>query len=211
MQVPTHRQHVSPRHPAPVSRLFEKIRVEAGFVKEFVCAPLHVGSICPSSKALTEALVRMAMVGDEGLVIDLGAGSGIVTTELLKAGLPPERVAGVELSPGFAKTFTRLHPNVPMLVGDARNLGKLLGATYKDYRIAAIISSLPLRVLPAPVVREIMHEVRAVLAARGGCLVQYTYAWWMSYPLRRFGLVPKAARVVFKNVPPAKVERYVAK
>ncbi len=210
MQVHNHRPHPV-RRQAPAGRLLEKIRVEAGFVKEFVRAPFHVGSICPSSKALTETLIRMAKVGDEGLVVDLGAGSGIVTAELLKAGVAPERIVGVELSPGFAKTFSRLHPTVPVLVGDARDLGALLSRHYTQYRIAAVISSLPLRVIPGSAVREIMHEVRAVLAANGGCLVQYTYAWWMSYPLRRFGLAPTGARMVFKNVPPAKVERYVAR
>ncbi len=210
MQAHDHRQFMTTRHSAPAGRLFERIRVEAGFVKEFVRAPFHVGSICPSSKALTETLIRMARVGEEGLVIDLGAGSGIVTAELLKAGLPAERIVGVELSPGFSKTFSRLYPSVPILTGDARNLGGLLGGNFARQNIAAIISSLPLRMMPNRVVGEIVREIRAVLAARGGCLVQYTYAWWMSYPLRRFGLKPKGARVVFKNVPPAKVERYVA-
>jgi phospholipid N-methyltransferase len=210
MQVHDRSQFTGRRYPVPAGRLFEQIRVEAGFVKEFVSAPFHVGSICPSSKALTETLIRMARVREDGLVVDLGAGSGIVTTELLKAGVPAERIVGVELSPGFSKTFSRLHPNVPILTGDARNLGSLLANSVVPQRIAAIISSLPFRVMPNLVVGEIVREIRSVLASWGGCLVQYTYAWWMSYPLRRYGLQPKGARVVFKNMPPAKVERYVA-
>jgi phospholipid N-methyltransferase len=188
--------------------LFEKLKLEAAFMKEFVRAPLHVGSICPSSRALTKTLVQMAGTGREGLIVDLGAGSGIVSQELLRAGVAPERIVAVELSPGFRKTFSRTCPGVAMITGDARDLGKLLGRHAPGAPVCSVISSLPFRVIPRPIVRDILREIRSVLSERGGSLIQYTYAWWMQYPLRKFGFSPAAARLVLKNVPPAKVESY---
>ena len=188
--------------------LFEKIQLEAAFMKEFMRAPLNVGSICPSSRALTRTLVHMAKTSREGLVVDLGAGSGIVSQELLHAGVAPERIVAVELSTGFCKTFAQSCPGVTMITGDARELGKLLDVHAPGMSVCSVISSLPFRVMPRPVVAAIARELHAVLAVRGGSLVQYTYAWWMQYPLRQFGFAPAAARLVLKNVPPARVESY---
>ena len=190
------------------SRLMEMIRLEARFAREFVISPFNVGSVCPSSRALTQTLVSMADISREGLVIDLGAGSGIVTRELLHAGVAPERILGVEISGGFKTAFERQCPGVTMITGDARNLGLLLNEYAPGKPICSILSSLPFRVMPGSVVRAITREMHSVLAERGGSLVQYTYAWWISYPLRKFGFMPGAARLVLKNVPPARVERY---
>lgn len=190
------------------SRLMEMIRLEARFAREFVSSPFNVGSVCPSSRALTQTLVTMAGIEREGLLIDLGAGSGIVTRELLHAGVAPERILGVELSDGFKTAFERQCPGVTMITGDARHLGRLLDEHAPDKPLCSILSSLPFRVMPGAVVRAITQEMRRVLGQRGGSLVQYTYAWWISYPLRRFGFTPGAARLVLKNVPPARVERY---
>ena len=188
--------------------LFEKIKLEAAFMKEFVRAPLLVGSICPSSRALTKTLVHMAGTDREGLIVDLGAGSGIVSQELLGAGVASERLVAVELSPGFRKSFARACPGVAMITGDARDLGKLLDRHAPGVPVCSVISSLPFRVMPRPIVLDILREIRHVLLERGGSFVQYTYAWWMQYPLRKFGFAPDAARLVLKNVPPAKVEIY---
>lgn len=188
--------------------LMEKIRLETRFVTEFMRAPFNVGSVCPSSRALTQALVRMAAPSGDGLIIDLGAGSGIVTRELLLGGVPAENLLAVEISPGFRKAFAEQCPGVPMVIGDARNLGNLLETHAPGRGIRSIISSLPLRIMPDSVVAAVMRELYAVLDARGGTLVQYSYFWWMDFPLRKFGFTPRSARMVLKNVPPARVEGY---
>lgn len=188
--------------------LIEKIRLETRFMTEFMRAPFNVGSVCPSSRALTQTLVRMADLSGSGLVIDLGAGSGIVTRELLLCGVAPERILAVELSPGFRKAFSEQCPGVTMITGDARELGSLLEAHAPGRGIGTIISSLPLRIMPDSVVAAVMRELRGVLAERGGTLLQYSYFWWMNFPLRRFGFAPRSSRLVLKNVPPARVEDY---
>ena len=210
MRLLRNRRH-APKHRSPRGGMLEKIKVDAGFIKEFVTAPLHVGSICPSGKALTAMLVRMAHACKrQGLVVDLGAGSGIVTAALLQAGVPPERIVAVEISDGFSQAVSRLHPEVPILTRDARRVGAMLAEHAPGQPICSIISSLPLRVIPAPIVTEIARELQSVLAERGGMLVQYSSAWGMQYPLRKYGLSPRAAGLVMKNIPPARVESYVA-
>lgn len=188
----------------------KRICLPAVFLKEFIRAPRHVGSICPSSRALAAALVQMVPAHDDGLILDLGAGSGIVTERLLEAGIAPERIVAVELSPRLAELCKQRYPKVTVLTGDARHLAALLDTCAPEKRIACIISSLPFRVMPTPLVRDILFAIKAVIADRGGFLVQYTYAWWKRYPLKKYDFSPFAVQLVLRNCPPAKVEAYVA-
>jgi phospholipid N-methyltransferase len=211
-----------PENRAPWSRhlysAWGKVRTISAFLKEFAHSPLHVGSICPSSRFLTSALVDImddaagALHSHDcpGLIIDLGAGSGIVSETLLRMGVSPERIVAVEISPGFAQVFQRRCPGVRLLIGDARHLGALLDEYAPATPVTGIISSLPLRVFPAWLIGEILQEIKNVMSQRGGSLIQYTYAWWMRYPLSQYGFMPYASRSVLRNLPPAKVESYLA-
>ncbi|CAK7041572.1 MAG: hypothetical protein DELT_02848 [Desulfovibrio sp.] len=186
----------------------KKLQATGTFLREFISAPSYVGSVCPSSKALTAALISSAPINGDGLIIDLGAGSGVVSEELVKAGVAPERIMAVEISSGFSNVFNKRCPDVPLIIGDARALESMITRHNPSVGVSAIISSLPLRVIPSGIVVEIMNEMQSVLSKKGGVLIQYTYAWWMRYPLRRYGFTPCSARVVLGNLPPAKVESY---
>lgn len=178
------------------------------FFKEFILSPATVGSICPSSAALAFSLISAAPADADGVMVDLGAGSGIVSEQLLKSGVPAERIIAIEKSPGFADAFARRCPEVPLVIGDARSLEKILHDKARDCRINAIISSLPLKSIPAGAVAEIMWEIQSVLQKRGGILIQYTYALWSCHSLRRYGFKPGGSQIVMGNLPPAKVESY---
>jgi phospholipid N-methyltransferase len=200
-------------------RLFSawgKMRTASAFLKEFVRSPRHVGSVCPSSRFLTAALLdvmdhaaSLSLNERPGLIIDLGAGSGIVSETLLRAGISPRRIVAVEISSGFVRVFQRRCPGVRLLIGDARHLGALLDEYAPAAPVTGIISSLPLRVFTSELIEEILQEIKSVVARRGGVLIQYTYAWWMRYPLAQYGFMPYEARSVLRNLPPAKVESYL--
>ncbi|SBW09766.1 putative Methyltransferase type 11 [uncultured delta proteobacterium] len=199
-------------------RLMDFLRVEMGFVKEFACSPFQVGSICPSSRALAGQLVSLArdaaeyapLAATEGLIIDLGTGPGPVTGELLRAGISPGRIVAVERSPSFARTFRQRYRQVPLLIGDAVDLRQMLAEKYPDSPVAAIISSLPFRAIPRKIAVRILRELHETLLERGGVLIQYSYAWWMKHALSESGFSPRVSRLVLQNVPPARVEAYVA-
>lgn len=202
-------------------RLWDFLKVEMGFVKEFACSPFLVGSICPSSRMLAAQLVGMAQelphnapaatakAAATGLIIDLGAGPGPVTGELLRAGISPDRIVAVERSPSFAAAFKRRYRQVPILTGDAADLRRMLAENFPDAPVSAVISSLPFRSIPRKITANILWELNAALAERGGVLVQYSYIWWMKHALAEHGFKPVQSRLVIQNVPPARVESYV--
>jgi phospholipid N-methyltransferase len=144
----------------------------------------------------------------QGLIIDLGAGTGSVTGALLRAGVPPQRIVAIEKCGQFAATFRKRYPQVPLIVGDACQLNALLQAIAPDASLCAILSSLPFRVLPQAVVTTIQQQLHEALNTRGGILIQYTYAWWMDFPLAKHGFTPHSKQFILKNIPPARVESY---
>ena len=202
------------KRPFSYDRFLDTIRVEMGFVKEFARSPFQVGSICPSSHALAAQLVGMAQnaarTNPAGLIIDLGAGPGPVTGELLRVGVAPERIVAVERAQSFIRTFQHRYRNVPILAGDAANLRQMLAETHPGATISAIISSLPFRAIPQKIAARILRELHATLLEHGGVLVQYSYVWWQKNTLSKEGFAPQTSKLVIQNVPPARVESYTA-
>jgi len=58
-------------------------------------APRRVGAIAPSGNALADAMAR-EIPGGDGIVIELGGGTGSVTAGLLRAGIAADRLVVVE-------------------------------------------------------------------------------------------------------------------
>ena len=197
------------RHtPCHIRNIITAARGATLFLRAFIKRPTTVGSVCPSSEALTDRLLAGVSRRDDGLVIDLGAGSGPVSAAMLRSGIARDRIIAVESLGSFAAPFSARCPGVRLVVGDARNLKAILDREAPGRPVSAVVSSLPFRVLGPDLTRDILREIHLVLEERGGTLVQYSYAWWMRYPLRASGFTPMRASVEWKNLPPARVEAY---
>lgn len=182
------------------------------FFGQFLRSPASVGSVCPSGRFLSRALVSAALENDfRGLIIDLGAGSGVVSRELLIRGVSPDRILAVDISRRFLKIFRSQCPGIELRVGDARNLSKIISSKTPALPVQAVISSLPLKSMPARAVNEIMLEISRILRENGGVLIQYTYAIWVRSALENFGFFTRERRLVPLNLPPALVEKYSPK
>lgn len=183
------------------------------FLGQFLRAPARIGSICPSSRFLAHTLAEMALNYNflQGLIVDLGAGSGVISHELLKCGVGPQRILAIDISRRFHDLFQQTCPGMRLHVADARDLLSIISKYYPNRPVQAIISSLPLRSLPINIVSEIMYEIWKVLQDKGGVLIQYTYAVWMHSALEQFGFHSMERRYVPMNLPPALVEKYSPK
>lgn len=182
------------------------------FLGQFLRSPATTGSICPSSRFLVHELVNMALEDNTktGLIVDLGTGSGVVSQELLKRGVLPEQILAVDISSKYDKIFNKLCPNIKLCIGDARDLAQIIAANFPNTQIRAVISSLPLRNIPAKIVCEIMLGIWHTLR-NGGVLIQFTYALWMHFALERYDFIHIKKHYVPLNLPPALVEKYIAK
>lgn len=163
----------------------------------------------PSGKRLSTAMAaEIAEVGP-GPVVELGGGTGSITSALLEGGVAPQDLFVVEREAAFAAMLTRRFPEVRVIGGDARDLRALLrqaGVT----EARAVVSGLPLLSLPDRTCREILSEVFGLLDA-GGRFVQFTYGFLT--PLRpaladQLGVIGTRSTWVLENLPPAFVWSY---
>jgi phospholipid N-methyltransferase len=174
------------------------------FAREIIANPRAMGAACPSAPLLAACMASRVPLDGDGLVIEVGGGTGAVTAALLKHGIPAWKLVVVERSTQLTHHLRQRFPQLRVLQGDAAQLGQLLGHDPQK-KISSIVSSLPLRSLHPTTTRAISDQFETLLDA-GGRLVQFTY------DLRGTGvrLLPGfrrlSSKIIWGNLPPARVE-----
>jgi phosphatidylethanolamine/phosphatidyl-N-methylethanolamine N-methyltransferase len=182
-----------------------KIRGWFVFAREAFANPREIGAVVPSSPALARRMARLVSNDPAGLVVELGAGTGVVTEALLNRGIPPNRLFAIELSESLTRLLRKRFLEVQVLCGDAANLRRLLRRAGADAHgcPVTIVSSLPLRSLPAPKVNAIVREISALIRPSGSW-IQYTYA--LAHRQFPTGFTRSQSSFVWGNIPPARVD-----
>ena len=139
------------------------ITEEARFLLRLLARPRGIGAIAPSSPRLARALA-MQIPQNNGPVLELGPGTGVVTEAILARGIAPEHLTAIEYDSEFAEQMRRRFPRIRVIRGDAFDLQTALG----DARpFAAILSGLPLLNFPAESRAELLAQIlRASRRAR---------------------------------------------
>src|ERR1700722_2771921 len=70
-------------------------------LKTLVAAPRLTGAVAPSGRALPRAMAAAIGSPSQGLVVELGPGTGPVTQSLIETRVPLERVRAGGGHPGF--------------------------------------------------------------------------------------------------------------
>lgn len=178
------------------------------FVAQWLRNPRAVGAVAPSGPLLASAMAAQ-VVPDSGLVVELGAGTGVITTALLRRGVAPEQLVVIENSVAMAHDLVRMFPAVTVLQANAARLSAAL--RHRNFTTAAtLVSSLPLLSLPSWQRHRILKEIVSVLPL-GGRLIQFTYSPLAPIPVtlaNRLGLEGNRVRRVALNLPPAAVWVY---
>lgn len=177
------------------------------FARALLSNPRAVGACCPSSPQLARAVAAAVDPSAAGLVVELGGGTGAITSALLARGVPPERLVVVERDPSLARHLKEHFLGVKVIGGDAVELASLLAREDSGARVATIVSSLPMISLSMDEVRAIGEQICAVLEP-GGSLVQYTYQLALGHARVPGCLKLVASDHVWINLPPARVEVY---
>ena len=173
------------------------------FAAELVRHPRTVGAICPSGVQLASCMAACIPDG-EGLVVEIGAGTGSVTRAILASGIAPSRLLVLERSAEFCRILRGKFPGLNIVQGDAAMLSSYMPASDQ---VLAVVSSLPLMNFPASLREAILAQVRSVIGSHG-CVIQFTYALLGESPYTRHGFRRDMHRFIPRNLPPAKVERF---
>lgn len=174
------------------------------FIQELCTRPGAIGAICPSSRYLAKHMAEQVPLDRDGLVIELGGGTGVITQALLDQGVDPDNLIVIEFSRPFVQRLRQRFSNVRIVHGNAAELCKLVPPGKK---INAIVSSLPLCSLPPAVTRSILQQWQTLLHDEG---VAIQFSYHLRTPKWRHYIAPKCtnSRIVWANLPPANITTF---
>ena len=171
------------------------------FVNELMHQPKFTGAICPSSRKLGRYMAKHIPLNHDGIVIELGGGTGVITQAILDHGVPADKLIVIEFSNVFAQHLQRRFPHLTIINGNAADLDALLPP---DVSINAIVSSLPLISLPPEVRSRILHHWQTLLKDDGRA-IQFTYNLRQTQWQSSLKACHYSSEIVWTNVPPARV------
>ena len=182
---------------------------EARFIRSWLENPKIAGAVAPSGRFLARALAQCVDPDGVGPIVELGPGTGPVTSALLARGVAPERLVLVEYEKSFCTLLARKFPGVKILRGDAYRLAETLKGAL-DRPPAAIVSSLPLLTVPEHDRLALLRQAFELMGPEGR-FVQFTYGVTSPVPkhmsaslhIRTQGLAP-----IWLNLPPARIYIY---
>jgi phosphatidylethanolamine/phosphatidyl-N-methylethanolamine N-methyltransferase len=172
------------------------------FLRALARRPKNIGAVLPSGPALARAIAEQMPL--TGPVLELGAGTGVVTRALLGHGVAPAALTVVEFDADMAAELACRYPAVRVIQGDAFDLAGTLGSGAGPF--AGIISGLPLLNFPVPRRRAFMEGLTRQLAP-GAPIVQFSYGTHAPV-VPPDGFSVHRAALVWANIPPARVWVY---
>lgn len=182
------------------------------FFRRWLDNPLQLGALAPSSRALGNMIAQRVVWENQAAllkghyILELGAGTGVFTEALLRAGVPASQLVCVELDESLHRHLAEKFPAVQVLNGDACLLDQVLPLAIKD-RIAAVVSGIPMITVPRVAQSRIIYGIFHVMM-QGGRLYQFTYSPFSSIGAKNFNLKKRRLGTVFRNFPPATVWSY---
>ncbi|MFD1550987.1 hypothetical protein DNU06_04700 [Putridiphycobacter roseus] len=172
------------------------------FLKTFFKERKQVGAVAPSSRFLVKKMCDRIDFKNANIIIELGPGTGVFTKEILKRAKADAKIFVFELNEDFYQILkTKLDDPRLILVNES---AEKLGVTLAEHHIKsadAVISSLPLTVIPEPIKTNIVKAAYEVLK-QDGRYVQYQYSLSAKKLLESF-FGKLNLRFSLINIPPA--------
>ena len=190
------------------ARALKKPRLddEVRFLRSWIEKPLHVGAVMPSGRPLARTMAQYVDAQSEGPVVELGPGTGAITSALLEHGVDQKRLVLVEYNPSFCALLRDRYPQAKVVQGDAYRLRDTLWNVLPT-PASAIVSGLPLVTKPMLTRLKLIRDAFAVLSP-GSPFVQFTYSVVPPIPKSLPGVSTEASERIWMNLPPARVWVY---
>jgi len=191
------------------------LRTETGrasawrFWREAVRGPRRIGALAPTTRTLACELVRQCGVESADAIVELGAGTGIITEQILRWKRPDASVLAVERDAGFAWELARRFPEVEVAECCASRLAERM-EIFGLEPAGSIVSTLPWGIFDPELQWRILRQARSALAPGGtfGTIACFGWHWleagrcFRNLLREAFGDVT-VTRVFWNNVPPA--------
>jgi phospholipid N-methyltransferase len=173
------------------------------FFTKFLRHGTAIAALVPSSRWLARAAVGAIDFGRARCIVELGAGTGPITAELLRRAYGRCRTLIVERDSDFCARLRQRFPRADIAHADAGDLDHLLTERQIDC-VDHVISGLPLPSFAATDRDRVLGVVSRRLAA-GGTFRQLTDMPWIYYRLYQRYFAEVLFRLVPLNFPPGGV------
>jgi len=179
---------------------------EVRFLRSWIEKPLHMGAVMPSRRVLARTMAQYVNIDSSEPVVELGPGTGAITSALIEHGVDQKRLVLVEYNPGFCALLRDRYPHAKVVQGDAYalrdSLWNMLSAP-----ASAVVSGLPLVTKPMLTRLKLIRDAFVALAP-GAPFVQFTYSVAPPIPKSLPGVSTEASERIWMNLPPARVWVY---
>jgi phospholipid N-methyltransferase len=169
------------------------------FLQAFVANPRQVGAVLPTSRRAVRDMLDLADLPGADLVVELGAGTGVQTEEILARLKPGARLVSMEIDARLAGLLAERYddPRLQVVCDSAENLAEHLDGATAD----VLVCALPFTSLP-PTLRRRILDMLPLAVGSAGVAVVIQYSPLIEPELRkRFASVRRRLSVL--NVPPA--------
>jgi len=173
------------------------------FLNKFLRQGTGIAALAPSSRWLARAVVSGIDFTNTRCIVELGAGTGPITSELMRHATGDCRAVIVERDADFCQRLRQRFPHADVVEADANDLERLLGERGID-QVDHVISGLPLPSFPPEVRDGLLHVVHRRLSA-DGTFRQLTHMPWVYYKLYKRYFTDVRFRLVPMNLPPGGV------
>ncbi len=172
-----------------------------GFLSQFLKKDNNVGAIAPSSRLLAKKMMKAIDFGRDRTFVELGAGTGTITEELLKNMHEDAVLFVFETNQTFCQRLERIEdPRLVIVQGSAEHILDRLKEHGFD-QVDVVLSSIPFTIVPKEEKDRIMQGVIQLLG-KDGVFFQFQYSLQSyRYFKRIFGEV-KLDFMAY-NLPPA--------
>jgi len=174
------------------------------FWRALAANPRGVASPFPSSRALARCIAAQVDPTGSDLVLELGAGTGAVTSALLERGIDPNRLLVIEKDAELVKLLRERFPSIVVEHADALEVIDWLSES--QVQLSAIVSGLPLLNFKYAIRRRLIEQSLQRLHP-GAPFIQLSFAWKPPVVGEDSWLVGCAGLIV-RSMPPATVWVY---
>ncbi|HET6576240.1 MAG TPA: methyltransferase domain-containing protein [Fimbriiglobus sp.] len=172
-------------------------------LRKFAKHGTSIASFVPSSRFLARTSCKGIDFDRARCIVELGAGTGPITKELVARARASTRLVVVELDPDFCKRLRAKFPGVDIVEGDACQLDRLL-ADRGIRQVDHVVSGLPLPSFPANLRDGVLASAARCLAPTGS-FRQLSVMPWVYRKLYRGYFEDVRFKLVPLNFPPAGV------
>ena len=181
----------------------ERLSDRVLFFRKFLAKGRMISSAVPSSRQMVSRILRHVDFSRPGTIVELGAGTGPVTEQIIERLRPFQRFVAVESDPDFCEILRRRFPSTTLLQMDASRIAEPL-SSMGIHRVDYVLSGLPTPNLPGRAAVRLWRWLLKSLAP-DGVFVQITVAplVYRAFYNRLFHSVEY--QMVWRNFPPGGV------